>query len=55
MKPYLDIDEGGEVQLVTGPLTHVELVTVFLRQSVQELQEKQKNIQTDIVSQCYWL
>lgn len=34
---YLDIDEGGEVELVSGPLTHKELVTLFLRQSVKEL------------------
>lgn len=34
---YLDVDEGGEVELVSGPLTHKELVTLFLRQSVKEL------------------
>lgn len=34
---YLDVDEGGEVELVSGPLTQEELVSLPLRQSVQEL------------------
>lgn len=28
---YLDVDEGGEVELMFGPLTHKELVTLPLR------------------------
>lgn len=37
---HLDVDEGGEVELVSGPLTQKELVTLLLRQSVEELRGK---------------
>lgn len=37
---HLDVDEGGEVELVSRPLAHEELVTLLLRQSVQELTER---------------
>lgn len=36
---HLDVDEGGEVELVSRPLANEELVTLLLRQSVQELRE----------------
>lgn len=36
---YLDIDEGAEVELVSGPLTHEELITLVLRQRVEELRQ----------------
>lgn len=38
---YLDVDEGGEVELVSGPLTQEELITLLLRQSVEELREEE--------------
>lgn len=37
---HLDIDEGGKVELVSRPLAHEELVSLLLRQSVQELRER---------------
>ncbi len=39
---YLEVDEGGEVELVSEPLTHKELVTLLLRQSVEELRKPQR-------------
>lgn len=38
---HLDVDEGGEVELVSGPLTQEELITLLLRQSVEKLREKE--------------
>lgn len=38
---YLDVDEGGEVELVSGPLTQEELITLLLGQSVEELREEE--------------
>lgn len=38
---HLDVDEGGELELVSGPLTQEELVTLLLRQSVEELREEE--------------
>lgn len=35
----LDINEGGEVKLMFGPLTHKELITFLSWQSVEELGE----------------
>lgn len=39
---HLDVDEGGEVELVSGPLTQEELVTLLLRQSVEELTRRRE-------------
>jgi len=41
-KGHLDVDEGGEVELVSGPLTQEELVTLLLRQSVEELTRRRE-------------
>lgn len=38
---YLNIDEGGEMQLLTSPLTQKEFVSFFPGQSVHKLLEKQ--------------
>lgn len=36
---YLNINEGCEVELMSGPLTHKELITFILWQRVEELKE----------------